>query len=71
MDIAQGNIFVKLFCKTYIRKILEGHNWHRRTHKSPIASPMDHDTNFIAEREKAVGHRDVTSHGIFIPPGHW
>ena len=39
LDIIQSARFVKISCKTYITKILQGHDWIRPTHKSPIIPP--------------------------------
>ena len=55
IDIIQSAWFVKFSCKTYISKIFQGHNWTRYTHKSPIASPMNHDKKYMKELELAQG----------------
>jgi len=55
LDISQCNIFVKVFCATYLRKILEGHGWDKATHKSPIASPMNDATKYLNELDTSSG----------------
>ena len=48
LNVTQNNRFVKLSCETYITKILEGHNWQKPTHNSPLSSPMNHDKSICA-----------------------
>ena len=62
LDIQQSNKFVKVSCKTYIRKILEGHGWEKQTHKSPIVSPMNHEKKYLRELETSAGPTDPTAH---------
>ena len=59
IDVVQTQRFVKLSCRTYISKILEGHQWSKQTHKSPISSPMNHDKKYMKELELASGPTDV------------
>ena len=59
IDVTQSQRFVKLSCKTYISKILEGHNWTKRTNTSPLHSPMNHDKKYMTELELATGPTDT------------
>ena len=61
IDIDQTSKFVKLNVHTYITKILEGHNWNKPTHKSPLSSPMNHDKKAMKELELAICPTDTTA----------
>ena len=58
LDVVQSARFIKLTCKTYITKILQGHDWLRPTRKSPISTPMNHDKKYMSELELATGPPD-------------
>ena len=59
IDITQIQRFVKLLCKTYISKILEGHNWTKHTNASPLHSPMNYDKKYTTELKIATGPTDT------------
>ena len=64
LDVTQGDKFIKLSCSTYITKILQGHNWLRPTHSSPLSSPMNHDKRYMTELEQAIGPTEAEPHLI-------
>ena len=60
--VSHHNRFVKLSCTTYIERILEAHNWQKTTHKSPLASPMNHEKKYMRELETSQGPTDTIAH---------
>ena len=59
LDIAQTDKYIKLTCKTYLSKILQGHGWHHPTTQSKIRNPMNHDKNYIKTIETSIGSDNV------------
>ena len=46
----------------YITKILEGHNWQKPTHSSPLSSPIHHEKKYMRELKTSSGPTDSISH---------
>ena len=61
LDITQSKLFVKILCRAYLTKILEGHNWLRPTQNFPISSPMNHDKKYMKELELTIGPTEVSA----------
>ena len=64
LDVLQGNRYIKISRKTYIRKILEGHGWEKPTRTSTISTHMNHDKRYMRELESAVGPTEVNAHAL-------
>ena len=45
----------RLSCKTYIANTLEGHNWSKNIHNSPLSTPMNHDKYYMPQLEQYKG----------------
>ena len=55
LDLLQTDCYTKVYCKTYLTKILQGHNWHVPTSSTLTATPMHHDKKYLQQLETTNG----------------
>ena len=55
LDILQTDCYTKVHCRTYLTKILQGHNWHIPTSSTMTTTPMHHEKKYLQQLETTTG----------------
>ena len=70
LDVTQADKFIKVFYRTYLRKVLEGQRWLSDS-SNPVSTPMQSKAAFLRSLDTSTGRKRTAPftrlYGIFVP----